>query len=224
MRSLKLAALTAAAALFFVHGAIAKEAGDWIIRAGVTHIAPKSDNGSIDAGEDGVIGLDVESATMMTFDGTYMVTNNFGVELLAALPFKHDIEGEIGSDSVKLATVKHLPPTLSAVYHFNTQSKVQPYVGAGINWTIFFDEKEKGPLADPDVNASVKVKNSVGLAAVVGIDFVLTDNVYLNGNIRYMNIKPDVDVTIPDDGGQVVIETEAKINPIVYSLNLGWRF
>lgn len=225
MRSLILAALGGAAAmLLLVDDAAAKEAGDWIIRAGITHIAPKSNNGSIDDGEGGVINLDVGTATMMTFDGTYMVTNNFGVELLAALPFKHDIKGHADGTNAKLATVKQLPPTLSAVYHFNTQNKVQPYVGAGVNWTIFFDEKEKGPLADPDLDASLKVKNSVGLAAVVGIDFALTDNVYLNGNIRYMNIEPDVSVTIPDAGGDVVLKTKVKVNPIVYGLNLGWQF
>jgi outer membrane protein len=158
MRSLILAALGGAAAmLLFIDDAAAKEAGDWIIRAGITHVAPKSNNGSIDDGEGGVINLDVGTATMMTFDGTYMVTNNFGVELLAALPFKHDIKGHADGTNAKLATVKQLPPTL-------------------------------------------------------------------NGNIRYMNIEPDVSVTIPDAGGDVVLKTKVKVNPIVYGLNLGWRF
>lgn len=210
MRSLKLAVLCAAAVLLWANAATAKEAGDWIIRAGVTYIDPKSDNGTV--GGEVPIQLDVGSATMLTFDGTYMFTNHWGVELLAALPFKHDIYGEAGDERAKLATVKHLPPTLSAVYHFNTAGKWQPYVGAGVNWTIFFDESEKDPLGD----ASLKLTNSLGLAAVAGIDIALTERMYLNGNIRYMDIESDVKV----DGEKVA---KAKIDPWVYAINIGWK-
>ena len=213
MRSLKLAVLCAAAVLLWTNTVIAKEAGDWIVRAGVTNISPKSDNGTI-AGADPIT-LDVKLATMMTFDGTYMITNNFGVELLAALPFKHDIYADDGNTRAKVATTKHLPPTLSAVYHFNSAGKFQPYVGAGLNWTIFFDEKAKGPLED--AGNSVKLSDSVGIAGVVGLDIALTEKMFLNGNIRYMNIETDVKV----DGTKVAT---AKIDPWVYAINIGWRF
>jgi len=211
MQSSKLAALFAAAILVLANSAVAKEAGDWLIRAGVTHISPKSDNGSLDADPD--IGIDVGSATMMTFDGTRMITDNWAVELLAALPFKHDVHLDDGDSRAKVATVKHLPPTLSAQYHFNPAGKFQPYVGAGINWTIFFDETGKGPLEGVDL----KLTNSLGLAAVVGIDIPLSESVFLNANIRYMDIDTDVKV----DGSKAA---KATIDPWVYGLNLGWRF
>ncbi len=211
MQSLRLAALLAAAALLLISNvATAKEAGNWIVRAGVTHIAPKSDNGTVPG--DPAIDLDVSTATQLTFDGTYMVTNNFGIELLAALPFKHDIDGQVGDTTVELASVKHLPPTLSAVYHFNTSGRWQPYLGAGVNWTIFFDEKEKDALGD----ASLKLTNSLGFAAVAGLDIALTERFYLNGNIRWMNIESDVKL----DGVEV---TKAKIDPLIYAINIGWR-
>ena len=220
MRSLKLAALFAAVMLIWVNDVEAKEKGDWVVRAGVSYIDPKSDNGSLVIPE---LDLDstirVDSATMLTFDGTYMITNNFGVELLAALPFKHDISvdglGEVGS-------TKHLPPTLSAVYHFNTAGRWQPYIGAGVNWTIFFDESEKGVLDDLD--ASLKLKDSWGLAAVVGIDVMLTDTMFINGNIRYMDIDSDVKITVPGDDADLVVKTTANIDPLVYAINIGWVF
>ena len=219
MRSLKLAALFAAVMLIWVNDVEAKEKGDWIVRAGVSYIDPKSNNGSLVIPE---LDLDstirVDSAAMLTFDGTYMITDNFGVELLAALPFKHDISvdglGEVGS-------TKHLPPTLSAVYHFNTSGKWQPYVGAGVNWTIFFDENEKGVLDDLDAN--LKLKDSWGLAAVVGIDVMLTDTMFINGNIRYMDIDSDVKITVPGDP-DLVVRSTAKIDPLVYAINIGWIF
>lgn len=212
MRLIKLAAAAAAVLMLFANTAIATEAGDWIIRAGATHIAPKSDNGYVEALE---VDLDVGSATMLTFDGTYMITNHFGVELLAALPFKHDVYLKAGGEKAKVASVKHLPPTLSAVYRFNPSGQFQPYVGAGVNWTIFFSEKERSVLEDLDVN--LKLDDSWGLAAVVGVDVALTERMFLNGNIRYMDIDSDVKVS-----GLGKIAT-AKVDPWIYSINIGWR-
>jgi len=211
MLSRMLVLLAAATLMIGATSASAKEAGDWIIRAGATYIDPKSGNGTIDG--DPPIGLDVDSATMLTFDGTYMITNNFGIELLAALPFKHDINARIQGESSKVATVKHLPPTLSAVYHFNA-GKVEPYIGAGINWTIFFDEKEKGLLEDLDT--SLSLGNSVGLAAVAGVDIALTERMYLNANVRWMDIDTDVKLA------GVTVAT-AQVDPWVYSTTIGWK-
>jgi outer membrane protein len=220
MQSKKLALLAIAGVLCAVTTPqiIAKEKGDWIIRAGVTHIAPKSDNGStIEIPDVGVVDLDVDSATMFTFDGTYMISNNFGIELLAALPFKHDVSGSIGSaDLGKIATVKHLPPTLSGVFHFNPSGSISPYAGLGVNWTIFFDEEPKGALVDLGVE-DLKLTNSLGLAAVVGVDIPLTDSVLLNANVRYMDIGGDVKV----DGVKIA---KANIDPWVFGINLGWIF
>ncbi|MGD8416714.1 MAG: OmpW family outer membrane protein [Pseudomonadales bacterium] len=216
MRALKLAALGAAVAITGANAAFATEAGDWLVRAGVTDVVPKSNNGTIPAdGESPAIAVDVDDAVMLTFDGTYMVTDNFGVELLAALPFKHDVYGKAAGEKVKLATVKQLPPTLSGVYRFNSQGTIQPYVGAGINWTLFFDEQEKGPLDDPSVN--LKLDNSVGLAAVAGLDVFLTKTMFLNANVRYM----DIDSKVKVNGEKVLT---AKVDPWIYAINIGWQF
>ncbi len=43
--------------------------------------------------------------------------------------------------TVPRSPTKHLPPTLTAQYHFDlANKKVHPFVGAGINYTHFFDE------------------------------------------------------------------------------------
>ena len=212
MRSLKLAAVCAVSMVLWTNSAFSKEAGDWIVRAGITQIVPKSGNGSVDVL---TAELDVGNATMFTFDGTYMISDSFGIELLAALPFKHDVYAKSETGRQKIATVKHLPPTLSAVYHFNGQGKFQPYAGAGVNWTIFFSEKEKGVVED--LNASLKLKNSLGLAAVVGLDIALTKNMFLNANVRYMDIDSDVKL----NGSKIA---KAAIDPWIYSINVGWRF
>jgi outer membrane protein len=135
------------------------------------------------------------------------------VELLAALPFKHDVYLDDGDTRTNVASVKHLPPTLSGQYHFNPAGGFSPYVGAGINWTIFFDEDAKGPIED----SSLKLSNSLGLAAVVGVDIPLSDSVLLNATVRYM----DIDSTVKIDGDQAA---KVNVDPWVFGINLGWRF
>jgi outer membrane protein len=66
----------------------------------------------------------------------YFVADNLGIEVLAAWPFSHDVE----LNGTKAATVDHLPPTLSLQYHFNGSGAISPYLGVGLNYTLFFSE------------------------------------------------------------------------------------
>ena len=104
--------LVAVLAFGYTSNANAREAGDWIVGAGVSYIDPGSANGTLDGTD---IAVEVDSATMVTFDVTYMMTQNWAIELLAAAPFEHDISLEgIG----KVGSAEQLPPTLSVQYHF----------------------------------------------------------------------------------------------------------
>jgi outer membrane protein len=206
MSTLKMVLLVAVLALGYTSNANAREAGDWIVRAGVSYIDPDSSNGTLDGTD---IAVEVDSATMLTFDVTYMMTQNWAIELLAAAPFKHDI----GLQGIgKVGSAKQLPPTLSLQYHFNKMGKFQPYLGAGVNWTLFFDEKTTGALDGSDLS----LKNSIGFAAQAGFDMELTDKLYFNASLRYM----DIDTEAKVDGIKVA---NVHIDPWVYALNLGYR-
>lgn len=181
--------------------AAAHEAGDWIVRGGFHYVDPKSDNGDL---------VEVDSDTQFTFDVTYMFTQNWGIELLAALPFEHDIALV---DGPRVASTKHLPPTLSAVYHFAPGSPWQPYLGVGLNVTIFFDEDTRGALAGADLD----LDTSVGLAAVAGVDIALGGDWFLNGTVRYLDIDTDAELDGVDVG-------KVKIDPWAFGLSLGYRF
>jgi outer membrane protein len=184
-----------------VPAAYAHEAGDWLVRAGFTNVDPKSDNGDL---------VEVDEDIMFTFDITYMLTSNWGVEALLALPFEHDIALVNGPT---VASTKHLPPTFSAVYHFTPDAAIKPYLGAGVNFTLFFDEDTRGPLAGSDL----ELDPSVGLAAVAGVDIDLGSNWFVNAHLRYMDIDTDSEL----DGTS--LET-VEIDPWVYGVNLGYRF
>lgn len=119
-------------------------AGDWLVRVGYHTVNPKSDNASVFAADD----LNVGQDTALTFNVSYFFTDNIAVELQAATPFNHDISVDpVG----KVAATKHLPPTLNVQYHFDLGAW-KPYVGAGLNWTIFFDENTVGALSGTDLD------------------------------------------------------------------------
>ena len=186
----------------FGAAAHAQEAGDWIVRVGLGNVDPKSDNGDV---------ASVDSGVAAVFNATYMMTNNIGIELLAATPFEHDIK--LAADGTRVGQTKHLPPTLSVQYHFDTDSAFKPYVGAGLNYTLFFDERTSGPLAGTDL----ELDDSFGIAAQVGTDWNISDTMFANLDVRWINIETDAEL----DGAP--LET-VEIDPIVYSLTLGWRF
>ncbi len=194
--------VTLAALMMFAGSVQAYEPGDWIVRVGAGNVAPKSDNGAI---------ASVDSGATLVFNGTYMFTSNLGLEVLAALPFSHDID--LAADGTKVGETKHLPPTVSLQYHFASDSSFSPYIGAGVNYTVFFDEKTVGPLDGMDL----KLDPSFGFAAQVGADIDLSDSTFLNFDVRWIGIETDADL----DG--VLLET-VEIDPIVYSLTLGRRF
>ena len=181
--------------------AMAHEQGDWLVRFGGSNVDPKSDNHSI---------VEVDGAASVTFNFSYLLTPNWAVELLAALPFKHDIN-LIGGDEV--GSTKHLPPTLSVQYHFLPEAAIQPYVGVGINYTNFFDEDTSGALA----GTRLSLDDSWGWAAQVGVDFPLNERWFLNLDVRWIDIETSAKL---DGAGIGTVE----IDPVVYGAHLGVRF
>lgn len=214
------------------------EKGDWIIRGGATMVDPKSNNlrlGDVTDDADVLVATDatvnVDDATSFGFNVTYMVTDNFGIELLAAYPFTHDIDlclTPVGGSRgcVGFAETDHLPPTLSAQWRFMVDSPFQPYVGLGINWTMFSSEGLTSDAVDlleslGVTNPDIKLDDSVGLAAQIGADWFFNDRWLINADIRYIEIRSDLEVC-----GDGVCEKagEVKIDPMVYSIMIGYKF
>ncbi|HEX7115129.1 MAG TPA: OmpW family outer membrane protein [Steroidobacter sp.] len=179
----------------------AQEADRWIWRAGVHNVQPKSDNHDL---------VNVDSGAMLTFSGTYLVTPNWGVEVLAALPFSHDIDLNGGG---RVAETEHLPPTISLQYHFNPTGAMRPYIGAGLNYTLFFSEETTGALA----GSKLELDPSFGLAAQVGLDVLLGSDWFVNVDVRWMDIDTDAKL----DGSKL---GTVELDPLVYGLSVGRRF
>lgn len=175
--------------------AVAQSAGDMTLTVGAHWVNPKDGNGTLTNGAK----VDVNTDVKPTVAFEYFVADNIGIELLAALPFKHDIS----LNDVKAAETTHLPPTLTAHYHFPTDGMIKPFIGAGINATAFYSEKIPG--------AKLDLQTSWGLAAHAGVDFKLDDagTNAIRVDIRWIDIDTDVILNGANVG-------TAEIDPLVY--------
>jgi len=191
-------ALLALACVLPTLPAAAQSAGDWTVAVGVHQVDPRSDNGTL-AG--GTLPLSIGSSTRPTIAVEYFVRDRVGIELLAATPFRHDLDiaglGHVGS-------TKHLPPTLSLQYHFAPRVRLAPFVGAGVNYTTFFEEDTRGALA----GSKLALGDSWGLALHAGIDIKAGPG-KLRLDARWMDIDSDVRL----DGARL---GTARIDPLVY--------
>lgn len=194
----------------------AHEQGDRIFRAGVGSVDPKSTAFS-DPVDD--VAVKIDSGTSLTLTGVYMINSNWALEVLAAWPFKHDINLVSGGVSVNLAETEHLPPTFSVQYHFMPDGQFQPYAGLGLNYTTFLDtELSQEAIAAGLVD--IDLDDSFGVAAQIGADIMMNDRWLFNVDLRWINIESDATL---DDG--IEVETaKVEIDPLVYSVNVGYKF
>lgn len=184
----------------------AQEKGTWLLKVGAHNVDPKSDNGSL---AHGALDVTVDSNARPSVMLEYFVGDNLGVEVLAAWPFHHEIQLN-GHDA---GSVDHLPPTVSLQYHFNSEGTVSPYLGAGVNYTLFFSEDPAGPIAGTDLELS----SSFGLAAHAGLDFRINDKWSAGLDARWIDIDTDVSVNGNDVG-------TVEIDPLAYGAYAQIRF
>lgn len=196
----------------------------WQARVRVVGVAPN------ESAKIGIIGGDVKiSETVIPeLDFTYFFTKNIAAELILGTT-KHEAK-TIGSDisavggstnaSVDLGSVYLLPPTLTLQYHFfPMQEKVfKPYVGAGVNYTIFYNAKPGNVVKD------VKYDNSLGFAAQIGFDLMLDDTFFINMDAKRLFLSTDVTVDASNLAAGLSIPADVKINPWLIGLGVGMKF
>ncbi|MFJ5299928.1 OmpW family outer membrane protein [Pseudomonas sp. NPDC088368] len=206
----------------------AHEAGDFIVRAGAARVVPNEDSGNLKLDGAKVAGTKAtaDNSTQLGLTFAYMLTDHVGLELLAATPFSHTIgvKGLGPGLDGKLADVKQLPPTLSLQYYpMEASSKFQPYVGVGLNYTKFFDTDLAGDRKDQGFS-NLKLKDSVGLAGQIGMDYMLTDKIMLNASVWYIDIDTKASVDGPSALSVGKTKVDVDIDPWVYMVGVGYKF
>lgn len=213
MSSRYLIPLAVAAALAAPVAAHAQEGtydpGKWLVRVGMSQLNPDSYN--LDLGNGTAVVADSDLSPTATVE--YMITPNLGTELLVAWPFTHGLDLDSGGRPLdRVAHVDVLPPTLSLNWHFNPNGMFRPYIGAGVNYTLFSGEETRGALS----GNNLKLDDGIGAAGQVGVD-IGERNWFVNVNVRYIDLSSDVSLNGVDVG-------TADLNPWVYGLHVGYRF
>jgi outer membrane protein len=202
----KLFALTA---LAFAVAAPAVQAqgsdtGAFLVRARMLHLdsANKDTTG---------LNLSVNNKNFLEVDVSYFITPNFAAELILTYPQKHTLY----SNGAHIGSLKHLPPTLLGQYHVTGLGAFRPYVGVGVNLTLFssvkFDPAVKAAL-DPSIK-----KTSYGLAGQIGADFAVGGGWVINVDLKKVQIKTDVYAGSAKAG-------TFKVDPTLFSVGAGLRF
>ncbi len=224
MKSLFCAALMATSTL--VGAAAHAQDNPWMIRGRVLGVLPDASGDLSVAGAALAGDVDIGDQYVPELDITYFFNDNVAVELILAVT-PHDVEavgvtvpGALDNATVDLGDVWLLPPTLTLQYHFDTGSQFKPYVGAGINATLFFDE-DAGSVAD-----GIDYDPSIGGALQVGFDYDLDGTPggwAFNADVKKIWINTDVAVDFTTALGATV-DAGVDINPTVVGFGLGYKF
>lgn len=183
--------------LFIAVSGAAHAGDDWMLRVRAIDVAPN-------ASSNPVAGVNANDQWSPEVDLTYFFTKNIAIEAIAATT-RHSVT----LNSADLGKVSVLPPTVTLQYHFNPEGRVQPYVGAGINYTRFYNVQLASGL---DVD-----KNSWGGALQVGTDIAIDKNSYINLDVKKIYIQTDV-----KNNGTYL--TTLKLDPVVWGVGYGFRF
>lgn len=202
--------------------AMAYEAGDWLVRGRIIHVNPNDDSGTLSIGgvDQGTKGVKVDSDTVPELDITYMIDRNWGVELILGYS-EHTVAGEKSWSTLgDVIDAKVLPPTLTLQYHFAPDSNIRPYIGAGVNYTYFFDEEVAGSVL-PAAGSKVKLEDSWGLAAQAGVDIAINDDWFVNMDVKYIQMDTTAKFSNTAVGSAQI---SADIDPFVYGIGIGRKF
>ncbi|MDC8784624.1 OmpW/AlkL family protein [Roseateles koreensis] len=198
------ASLTAAALACTALAAQAQQEGPWMVRARAVNLdSANSDSTGL--------GLSINNKVIPEVDISYFITPNIATELILTYPQSHDIR----SNGSKIGTLKHLPPTLSLQYHFIPNGTFRPYVGLGVNFTNFSEVKFDSAV-DTALHPSTD-NTSWGLSAQIGADYQIAKNIYLNVDVK----KVQIGTKIYSSGTEV---GKFKVDPLLIGVGVGMRF
>ncbi len=182
----------------------------WIVRARALWVEPDEGANISQIGGN----VDINEQYVPEVDFTYFFTNNIAAELILATT-PHDVTAiNTSSGQVDLGSVWLLPPTLTLQYHFLPHSdSFRPYVGAGVNYTHFYNEDEGA------VN-SIDYDDSFGYALQAGFDYGLDENWAMNFDLKKVMINTDVTINT----GTSNISADVDIDPWIFGVGASYRF
>jgi outer membrane protein len=196
-------------AVFFatltLNSAAMAQESPWLVRARAVHIDPADKSDPV-GGAGASDRLHVSSKWIPEVDLSYFFSPNWAAELILTYPQKHTVT----LDGASIGTFRHLPPTLTAQYHFLPGATIKPYLGAGVNYTLFSKQR----LLD---GAARLEHDSVGLALQAGADFRIDNRWSVNVDLKKLQLRSDVMI-----GGAKA--TRVRVDPLLFGIGIGYLF
>jgi outer membrane protein len=177
----------------------------WLVRARAVHIDPADKSDPV-GGTGASDRIHVEDKWIPEVDISYFFTPHWAAELILTYPQKHTVT----LDGASIGSFKHLPPTLTLQYHFLPGATIDPYIGAGLNYTLM----SKVRLLN---GAGSLEHDSVGGAVQAGVDFRIDKNWSVNLDVKKAQIRSDVMI-----GGARA--SRVKVDPVLFGVGVGYRF
>jgi outer membrane protein len=175
----------------------------WMIRGRILGVIPDEDSTVLP-------NIGIDNSIVPELDVTYFFNKNLAVEVIAGVT-PHTVKNA----GAEVGDVWLLPPTVTLQYHFDLGGGIKPYVGAGVNYTVFFNEDAKG-----GTYTSLDLKNNWGWALQAGVDVHLQGNWFLNVDVKKLFL--DSDATVVAGGN--TIHANVDIDPWIVGVGLGYRF
>lgn len=187
------------------------EEGKIMVRLRGDYLKPADKSDAIPSLEVPADDITISDKVIPDLNISYFLTPSVAAELVLTIPQKHDVE--VGG--TKIGTFKHLPPTLSLQYHFLPAGMIRPYVGAGVNLTLISSVE----LEVPGVGALDLESSSIGWAVGAGVDCKVGEKLFLNADVKYIDINSDVLLKADDSKVSAV-----QVRPLLAGAGIGYRF
>lgn len=217
--NLKTLILSAAAVAAFAAPAMAQtttawempKKGDFIVTGRVTDVFSQADNAiTTAAGADTGLKVDVGDSVMPTLGFTYFLTDHVAVEAILGTT-KHDIRAQGPGTDALVHETWVLPPVVTVQYRPLSSGRVSPYVGAGVNYMLFYSGKDKNGF-------TVDLDNGFGYALQAGADIGIQGPWSLNLDVKKVWFNTDANI---NDGA---LKSEVDLDPWVVSVGVGRKF
>ncbi len=185
--------------------------GDWIVTGRITDVSSGTDDSIFTSvGVDTGLNVDVGNSTMPTLGFTYFLTDNISVEAILGAT-EHEIRAQGGATDVAVHETWVLPPVVTLQYRPMPEARVSPYVGAGLNYMLFFEGQDKNGF-------TVDLEDGFGYALQAGADVAITGPWTLNVDVK----KVWFDTTATINGG--ALTSDVNLDPLVVSVGFGRKF
>jgi len=196
---------------------VAADQSPWMIRVRALGVLPDaSATFNVNGAPLNGASAKITDSLVPELDISYFVTPNIALELILGTT-PHGVRGTGVLANQPIGRVWLLPPTLMLQYHLTNFGPFKPYLGAGVNYTVFYGEKSRGIFTNFDV------RNQFGVALQAGFDYMFDQHWGVNVDVKKLWLEPNAKATIPS-AGNALVTGKVKIDPWLIGAGITYRF